>query len=111
MALEAEVVVIPVAMIGTYEAQPTGHVLPRLRRIGVRFGKPLDLSRYYGMAEDRFVLRSVTDEIMYDLMQLSGQSYSDIYAAAAKKKLKRDRGHIPEQGEAAHSEDRAEQQA
>ncbi len=111
MALEAEVVVIPVAMIGTYEAQPTGHVLPRLRRIGVRFGKPLDLSRYYGMAEDRFVLRSVTDEIMYDLMQLSGQRYSDIYAAAAKKQLKEDRGRIPEQSDGSHPDDRAEQQA
>ncbi len=111
MALEAEVAVIPVAMIGTYEAQPSGHVLPRLRRIGVRFGKPLDLSRYYGMSEDRFVLRSVTDEIMYDLMQMSGQRYSDIYAAAAKKELRSQRKDIPQQGEESHPDDRAEQQA
>ncbi len=85
--------------------------MPRLRRIGVRFGKPLDLSRYYGMAEDRFVLRSVTDEIMYDLMQLSGQRYSDIYAAAAKKQLREDHGRIPEQSDGTHPDDRAEQQA
>ncbi len=97
MALEAEVPVIPVAMIATFEAQPTGHILPRLRRIGVRYGRPLDLSRYYGMSEDRFVLRSVTDEIMYDLMQLSGQKYSDIYAAAAKAQVRAQSAAVPNQ--------------
>jgi 1-acyl-sn-glycerol-3-phosphate acyltransferase len=85
MALEAGVVVIPVAMIGTDVIQPTGRVLPRLRpRPGVRFGKPLDFSRYEGMAGDRFVERSMTDEIMYELMQLSGQEYVDVYAAKVK---------------------------
>jgi 1-acyl-sn-glycerol-3-phosphate acyltransferase len=85
MALEAGVVVIPVAMIGTDVIQPTGRLLPRLRpRPGVRFGKPLDFSRYEGMAGDRFVERSMTDEIMYELMQLSGQEYVDVYAAKVK---------------------------
>lgn len=50
----------------------------------MRFGKPLDFSRYYGMEEDRLVLRAVTDEIMYALMELSGQQYIDKYAASAK---------------------------
>jgi 1-acyl-sn-glycerol-3-phosphate acyltransferase len=82
MALEAGVPVIPVAMIGTDIIQPTGRLLPRLRpRPGVRFGKPLDFSRYEGLAGDRFVERSMTDEIMYELMQLSGQEYVDLYAA------------------------------
>lgn len=85
MALHAEVPVIPVAMIGTFEAQPTGQLRPSLRRIGVRVGKPIDFSRYYGMSEDRFILRSATDEVMYDLMQLSGQTYQDMYANTAKE--------------------------
>jgi 1-acyl-sn-glycerol-3-phosphate acyltransferase len=85
MALEAGVPVIPVAMIGTDIIQPTGRLLPRLRpRPGVRFGKPLDFSRYEGLAGDRFVERSMTDEIMYELMQLSGQEYVDLYAAKVK---------------------------
>jgi 1-acyl-sn-glycerol-3-phosphate acyltransferase len=88
MALHAEVPVIPVAMVGTFEAQPTGQLKPSLRRIGVRFGKPIDLSRYYGMADDRFVLRSATDEMMYDLMQLAGQTYQDIYATQAKEQAR-----------------------
>ncbi|MFM8515351.1 MAG: lysophospholipid acyltransferase family protein [Actinomycetota bacterium] len=85
MALEAKVPVIPVAMINTYEIQPPGQLLPRLYRVGVRIGAPLDFSRYEGLEDDRFVLRSVTDEIMYALMELSGQEYVDMYATRAKE--------------------------
>jgi 1-acyl-sn-glycerol-3-phosphate acyltransferase len=87
MALEARAPVVPVAMIGTFEMQPPGRIIPKVRRPGVRFGKPLDFSRYYGMESDRYVLRAVTDEIMYALMQLSGQQYIDIYATRAKQEL------------------------
>lgn len=85
MALEGHAPVIPVAMIGTYEIQPPGRVRPRTRRVGVCFGDPLDFARYDGMESDRFVLRSVTDEIMYALMELSGQEYVDMYATRAKE--------------------------
>jgi 1-acyl-sn-glycerol-3-phosphate acyltransferase len=84
MALEAGVPVIPVAMINTDVVQPTGKKIPKLGRVGVRVGKPLDFSRYAGMEGDRFVLRSITDEIMYELMLLSGQEYVDQYATKAK---------------------------
>ena len=72
---------------GRTEAQPTGQLIPSIRPITVRIGAPLDFSRYEGMAEDRFVLRSITDEIMYELMLLSGQEYVDVYAATQKKRL------------------------
>jgi 1-acyl-sn-glycerol-3-phosphate acyltransferase len=84
MALEAGVPVIPVAMINTFDIQPPGQVMPRIMRVGIRIGEPLDFSRYEGMSTDRFVLRSVTDEIMYELMLLSGQEYVDCYATKAK---------------------------
>jgi 1-acyl-sn-glycerol-3-phosphate acyltransferase len=87
MALEAGVPVLPVAMIGTDKAQPTGKKLPRIMRIGIRIGRPLSFARYEGMEEDRFVLRSITDEIMYELMQLSGQEYVDKYATSAKAEI------------------------
>ena len=51
--------------------------------VRIRFGKPLDFSRYAGQERDRFVLRSVTDEIQYEIMQLSGQPYVDEYASRA----------------------------
>ncbi len=85
MALESGAVVIPCAMVNTAIIQPAGRKFPKLRpRPGVIFGKPLDFSRYEGMSGDRFVERSITDEIMYELMQLSGQDYVDQYAAKVK---------------------------
>lgn len=85
MALETGVPVIPVAMVGTDRINPPGTILPRPTRIVLRVGKPLDFSRYEGMAGNRFIERAVTDEIMYSLMQLGGQQYVDVYAASLKK--------------------------
>jgi 1-acyl-sn-glycerol-3-phosphate acyltransferase len=93
LALESGAVVIPVAMVNTRAIQPPGRLIPRLRpRPGVRVGKPLDFSRYEGMAGNRFIERSVTDEIMYELMQLSGQDYVDAYAAKVKAAQGKDVG-------------------
>ncbi|GAB3675981.1 lysophospholipid acyltransferase family protein [Streptomyces sparsus] len=78
--------VVPFAMIGTDRVQPGGSGFPRLGggRITVRFGEPLDFSRYEGMDRDRYVLRAVTDEVMSEVMRLSGQEYVDMYATKAK---------------------------
>ncbi|MGH3977960.1 MAG: lysophospholipid acyltransferase family protein [Pseudonocardiaceae bacterium] len=86
MALKAGVPVIPVAMVGTDRVSPAGSKTWRPHPVEVRFGRPLDLSRYAGLAGDRFVERSVVDEIMYSLMELSGQEYVDMYAASVKER-------------------------
>jgi 1-acyl-sn-glycerol-3-phosphate acyltransferase len=91
MALEAKVPVVPVAMIDTEKVQPIGRRFPRIRRIGIIVGEPLDFSRFDGMEGDRVVLRAVTDEIMYELMKLSGQEYVDTYASTMKEKRARAR--------------------
>jgi 1-acyl-sn-glycerol-3-phosphate acyltransferase len=97
LALESGAPVVPCAMIGTYELQPPGRLLPRLSiRPGVRFGKPLDFSRYAGLKSDPLVLRAVTDEIMYAVMNLSGQEYVDEYAQRAKKRASSDGAAKPE---------------
>ncbi|MCU1555596.1 MAG: acyl-phosphate glycerol 3-phosphate acyltransferase [Arthrobacter sp.] len=100
LALKARVPVIPVAMIGTDKVQPIGKRVPNIRRIGMIFGEPLDFSRYYGMEDDRLIQRSVTDEIMYALMRLSGQEYVDEYAAAVKLRLAVKATEKPEDGAA-----------
>ncbi|MFD7229070.1 lysophospholipid acyltransferase family protein [Streptomyces sp. NPDC059881] len=87
VALATGAPVIPVAMIDTEKIQPPGKVIPKLMRPGIRIGKPLDFSRYHGMEHDRFILRSVTDEVMYEIMKLSGQEYVDVYATAAKRQI------------------------
>ncbi|MFH9660146.1 lysophospholipid acyltransferase family protein [Streptomyces sp. NPDC017248] len=86
MALTAGVPVVPCAMIGTFEAQPPGRALPRVRPVTIRFGEPLDFSRYAGMEREKAVLRAVTDEIMYAVLRLSGQEYVDEYAAVVKER-------------------------
>ncbi|MBW5486420.1 lysophospholipid acyltransferase family protein [Streptomyces bambusae] len=84
MALGARVPVVPCAMVGTFEIQPPGQVVPKLRRVTIRFGRPLDFSRYAGMEGERAVLRAVTDEIMTAILDLSGQEYVDRYATEVK---------------------------
>ena len=85
LALECKVPVIPVAVVGTDVVAPPGQTFGKFTRPIVRFGKPLDFSRYDGMENDRYILRSITDEIMYEIMRLSGQEYVDLYAGKAKE--------------------------
>jgi 1-acyl-sn-glycerol-3-phosphate acyltransferase len=84
LALETKVPVIPVAVVGTDVVAPPGKKFGSITRPVVRFGAPLDFSRYEGLENDRFILRSITDEIMYEIMRLSGQEYVDMYSTRAK---------------------------
>lgn len=85
IALETGVPVIPIAMIGTDKVCPPGPFSWHRHRVTVKIGKPIDFSRFEGMGGNRFVERAVTDEVMYELMQMSGQEYVDIYGASLKK--------------------------
>ncbi|WP_433325561.1 lysophospholipid acyltransferase family protein [Spirillospora sp. CA-294931] len=88
LALKSKVPVVPMAMVNTFELMPPGQPYPRLGvRPGVRFGPPLDFSRFYGKEDDRAVLREVTDEIMRAIRELSGQEYVDRYAAEVKAEM------------------------
>ncbi|MEY4396347.1 MAG: hypothetical protein RLZZ40_103 [Actinomycetota bacterium] len=84
MVLEANVPVIPVAMIDTEKVMPIGSPMPTVKRVGVVIGQPLDFSRFNGYEGDRFVLRAITDEIMFEIHSLSGQEYADEYASSAR---------------------------
>lgn len=84
LALASGAPVVPIAMIGTDQAQPIGRTLPRIRRIGMIFGEPLDFSDRAEGVTDARVLRAVTDEIMEAIRRLSGQEYVDAYAADVK---------------------------
>lgn len=89
MALESGAPVIPVAMIDTEKVQAIGQSLPRVRRVGVVMGEPLDFSRFAGMEGERAVLRAVTDRIVYEVMRLSGQQYEDVYASTVRSRMAR----------------------
>ena len=74
-------------MVGTDTVNPPGSKMWHFGRVEVRFGKPLDFTRFEGLAGNRFIERAVIDEVMYELMQLSGQEYVDLYAADVKEAL------------------------
>ncbi|GAA2182294.1 lysophospholipid acyltransferase family protein [Leucobacter tardus] len=84
LVIESGAAVVPVVMIDTEKAMPIGAKIPKIRRIGTVIGKPLDFSRFSGMSTDRFVLRSVTDEIMLEIQRLSDQDYVDVYASSVR---------------------------
>lgn len=84
MILEANVPVIPAAVVDTQKVMPLGSNFPVVHKVGVTLGEPLDFSRFRGMEGDRFVLRSITDEIMYEMNKLSGQEYVDVYASTLR---------------------------
>lgn len=91
MVLEGQVPVVPCVVIDTERVMPPGQRIPRVGRIGVIYGKPLDFSRYYGLTGDRFILRSITDEIMYEISRLGEQEYVDVYATSVKAKIEAER--------------------
>jgi 1-acyl-sn-glycerol-3-phosphate acyltransferase len=108
MTLESGVPVIPVAMIGTDKVNPIGSRMWRPRKVHIKIGEPLGFSRYAGMSGDRFIERSMTDEIMYALMELTGQTYVDMYAASVKERAAaleaakgKSKGKTKDNGEAA----------
>jgi 1-acyl-sn-glycerol-3-phosphate acyltransferase len=93
LALATGAPIIPVGMVATDECQPTDKKLPRLfRTVYVRFGEPLAVEHYADREDDRLVLRQVTDELMYEIRELSGYEYVDTYATK-----KKDEADNPEQ--------------
>lgn len=87
LAIEAGVPIIPVAMVGTAEAQPVGKKVPSRVDIGVRIGAPIHATEFLGKQEDRDALRVLTDRVMDAIRELSGQEYADRDAAQYKREL------------------------
>jgi 1-acyl-sn-glycerol-3-phosphate acyltransferase len=88
VALRTGCPIFPVGLQGTLEVQPPDSKTPRpFRMMRVRIGRPLDVRRYEDRADDRMVLRQITDEVMYEIRGLSGQEYVDTYATKASKTM------------------------
>ncbi len=82
LALGTGAPIVPVGLIGTDECQPTDKKLPRLfRKVTIRFGPPLAMGHYIDRPDDRLVLRQITDELMFEIGELSGYEYRDTYAS------------------------------
>jgi 1-acyl-sn-glycerol-3-phosphate acyltransferase len=89
LALSAGAPIVPVGIAGTYDSMPAGRSWPVSGQVQVRFGKPLTFDRYRLGVADQLVLRAITDQVMYEIMMLSGQTYVDEYVTSAKVRQSR----------------------
>jgi 1-acyl-sn-glycerol-3-phosphate acyltransferase len=83
LALTTGARVVPVGLVGTADIQPVGARIPRLRRISVSFGEPLDLSGH-GPATSGAARRAATDQVMRAIRELSGQESAGCYNVRAE---------------------------
>jgi len=83
LSLRTGVPIVPVGIIGTDQVQPPDARFPTpFRRVHIRFGPPITVDKYADRDSDRMVLRQITDEVMYEIRNLSGQEYVDSYAGS-----------------------------
>lgn len=81
LALRTGCPIYPVGIRGTSEIQPPDALIPRpFMAASIRIGRPVKVARYRDRAGDRMVLRQITDEVMFEIRELSGQEYVDTYA-------------------------------
>jgi len=81
LSLRTGTAIVPVGLIGTDQVQPVDKRMPNLfRRVTIRFGEPLDPARFGDFEQEHLALRELTDEVMYEIAQLSGYEYVDTYA-------------------------------
>lgn len=95
LSLRTGTPIVPVGMIGTDEVQPVDQRMPRIfRRVTIRFGEPIDPERYGDNEQEHMVLRELTDEVMYEIGQLSGYEYMDTYATKKAEDIPIDIAHV-----------------
>ncbi len=88
LALRTGAPIVPVGILGSAQIQPAGRSMPyAFRHAIVRFGKPVDPARYKDRPHDHLVYRQITDEVMFEIRELSGQAYVDTYATKKAEAL------------------------
>jgi 1-acyl-sn-glycerol-3-phosphate acyltransferase len=88
LALRTGCPIVPVGIVGAAEVQPPDAKRPKpFREVLIRFGPPIDVTRYQNRSNDRLVLRQITDELMYEIRKLSGQHYVDGYATKTHESI------------------------
>ena len=82
LAMKVGCEIFPVGVIGTREIQPPDAKLPKLRLdCTIKIGRPINVTRYANRGEDQhLVLRQITDELMFEIRELTGQNYRNVYA-------------------------------
>ena len=82
LAMKVGCPIFPVGVVGTREIQPPDAKFPKFRReCTIKIGRPINVTRYANRGEDQhLVLRQITDELMFEIRELTGQVYRNVYA-------------------------------
>jgi 1-acyl-sn-glycerol-3-phosphate acyltransferase len=92
--------IYPVGIVGTDSIQPVDAKLPKLGgSCSITIGRPLRPERYTGRGPEHLAWRAMTDELMFEIRELTGQRYLDLYAGAA------DASGVPKASKVAHVDD------
>ena len=88
LALKIGCPIFPVGITGTREIQPPDAKFPKLNRpVSIAVGRPINVERYRSRAGDHLVLRQITDELMFEIRELTGQTYRNVYAGTPVDEL------------------------
>jgi 1-acyl-sn-glycerol-3-phosphate acyltransferase len=91
LALATGCPLFPVGVIGTADIQPPDAKVPKLfKSARIRIGQPIDTSHYQKRDGDHLIYRELTDELMYEIRELTGQQYIDRYATKKAETLPTD---------------------
>lgn len=72
--------IFPVGIVGTREIQPPDAKLPKLRKeCSITIGRPIKVR---SRADNHLAWRSAIDEVMYEIAQMTGQEYRNVYAGS-----------------------------
>ncbi|GAA2181898.1 lysophospholipid acyltransferase family protein [Brooklawnia cerclae] len=84
LTLDSGKPVLPVAMVNTHLIRSRIGI-PTMRGARIVIGKPIDFGDWAGQGNNQRVLRWVTNEVMAEIQQLTGQEYVDVYASRVKR--------------------------
>lgn len=100
LSLRTGAPVVPVGIVGTDEVQPVDRKLPHFfRTVRIRFGEPIDPSRYEG-GDERLAYRQFTDEVMFEIREMTGYEYMDTYATRTAENIPAEPARVAEPDEA-----------
>jgi len=99
LALRTGCPIVPVGVQGTVEVMPPDAKFPNpFRTVRIRIGRPIDVTRFLDRPNDRLALRQITDEVMYEIRELSGQVYVNEYATKKSEALPAETAKISREG-------------
>ena len=88
LAMKIGCPIFPVGIVGTDVIQPCDAKVPKLRKeCTITIGRPIRPERYTGRGAEHIAWRSMMDEVMYEIREMTGQTYRDVYAGQSESEI------------------------